>query len=231
MQELLKEIKGVPAVMGSYLHITGVGDINSDLPNIFLAKLKEIGEIFDRVIKVNLATNMQTSTVEFKYDEATIFLKPIDQDACLITFCEADINRNMLNMTTGMLNDELKQTVARARKEAASRPLGTPSHPATQTRVVAAPPVPTAASAKTIDVNKIIHAGPMARIFQGFQDALAMAIGPIAETVMKESVEHWARAGDCSQERLPELVELLIREIDDVSLEAEFKLAIKHHLH
>jgi len=232
MQELLKEIKRVPSVMGSYLHITGVNEINSDLPKIFLSKLKEIGEIFDRVIKVNLATNMQTSTIEFKYDEAMIFLKPIDQDSCLITFCETNINKNMLNMTTGMLNNELKQTVDQARRENASRP---PRIPTIQTgvpeRVVPAPPPPPPVpSVKSIDVNKIIHAGPMAKIFQDFQDALAMAIGPIAETVMKESVESWAMTGDCSQERLPDLVELLIREIDDVSLEAEFKLAIKNHL-
>lgn len=231
MQELLNEIKRVPAVMGSYLHITGVSEINSDLPKIFLGKLKEIGEIFDRVIKVNLATNMQTSTIEFKYDEAVIFLKPIDQDSCLITFCENDINKNMLNMTTGMLNDELKQTVARARKAAASRPPSIPNRPATQDPAVAVAAPPAVASVKSIDVNKIIHAGPMAKIFQGFQDAMAMAIGPIAESVLKESVEAWALAGDCSQERLPELVELLIREIDDVSLEAEFKLAIQKYLH
>jgi len=231
MQDLFNEIKGVPAVMGSYLHITGVGDINSDLPKIFLAKLKEIGEIFDRVIKVNLATNMQTNTIEFRYDEATIFLKPIDQDSCLITFAEGDINRNLLNMTTGMLNDELKQTVAQARKDAATRSHSPQHRPvAPDTRPGPAQP-PVAQKPASIDVNKIIHAGPMARIFQGFQDALAMAIGPIAETVMKESVEIWARAGNCSQERLPELVELLIREIDDVSLEAEFKLAIQSHLH
>ncbi|NTV12954.1 MAG: hypothetical protein HGA96_03305 [Desulfobulbaceae bacterium] len=231
MQELLKEIKSVPSVMGSYVHITGVREVNSDLPKIFLGKLKEIGEIFDRVIKVNLATNMQTSTIEFKYDEAIIFLRPIDQDSCLITFCDGNVNKKMLNMTTGMLTNELKQTVAKARKEAASKPLHPlPSSPPPDAHTIAAPPVPTAATVKSIDVNKIIHAGPMARIFQDFQDALAMAIGPISEMVIKDAIEIWARAGECSQERLPELVELLIREIDDVSLEAEFKLAIKNHL-
>lgn len=230
MQELLKEIKSVPSVMGSYVHITGVREANSDLPKIFLAKLKDIGEIFDRVIKVNLATNMQTSTIEFKYDEAVIFLRPIDQDSCLITFCEGNINKKMLNMTTGMLHNELMQAVARTRAEAASKPV--PPLPGPSAPAIPAPASPTAAiTKKSIDVNKIIHAGPMARIFQGFQDALAMAIGPISEMVMKDAVETWAQAGECSQERLPELVELLIMEIDDVSLEAEFKVAIKHHLH
>jgi hypothetical protein len=229
MQDLFKEIKSVPAVMGSCLHVAGIKDLNSDLPKIFLAKITEIGEIFDRVIKVSLATNMHANTIEFKYDEALIFLRPIDQDSCLITFCETDVNKKMLNMTTGMLGNELKQTVEQIRKGAGPKPVEpTPSRPE-PAPVAVQPPAP-APSPKSIDVNKIIHAGPMAKIFQDFQDALAMAIGPISEMVMRDSIEEWAREGECSQERLPELVDMLIREIDDVSLEAEFKLAIKHHL-
>jgi hypothetical protein len=226
MQELFREIKSVPAVMGSYLHVAGTKEINSDLPKIFLSKIGEIGEIFDRVIKVSLATNMHATTIEFKYDEAMIFLRPVDQDSCLITFCETDVNKKMLNMTTGMLGNELKQTVERIRKGAGA----VSAKPVPEPIAVQPPPPAAAPSAKSIDVNKIIHAGPMAKIFQDFQDALAMAIGPISEMVMRDSVETWAKEGECSQERLPELVDLLIMEIDDVSLEAEFKVAIKQHL-
>jgi len=224
MQEFFKEIKGVPAVMGSYLHVNGAKEINSDLPKIFLGKIGEIGEIFDRVIKVGLATNMHTSSIEFKYDEAMIFMRPIDPDSCLITFCETGVNKKMLNMTTGMLGSEMKQAVSRIRQGVSAAPV--PPPPPSKPEPVKPPPP----SAQSIDVNKIIHAGPMAKIFQDFQDALAMAIGPISEMVMKDSVEIWAKEGECSQDRLPELVDLLIREIDDVSLEAEFKLAIKQHL-
>lgn len=234
MQDLFKEIKSVPAVMGSCLHVSGVKDLNSDLPKIFLAKISEIGEIFDRVIKVSLATNMHANTIEFKYDEALIFLRPIDQDSCLITFCETDVNKKMLNMTTGMLGNELQQTVAQIRRGTAPKPLEAEarrSEPEAAAAVRTSPPAPPPQKpTKSIDVNKIIHAGPMAKIFQDFQDALAMAIGPISEMVIRDSIEEWAKEGECSQERLPELVDMLIREIDDVSLEAEFKTAIKHHL-
>jgi hypothetical protein len=224
MQELLKEIKNIQSVMGSYVHITGSQEIHSDLPKIFMSKVREIGEVFDRVLKVNLATNMHATAVEFKFAEAIIFLRPIDQDACLITFCETDVNKKMLNMTTGMLSNDLKEATDRARigeKAAAAPP--PPEAPA-------APPETQPSPSKSIDVNKIIHAGPLAKVFQSFQDALALAIGPISEMVVKDSVEVWARNGECSQERLPELVEMLVKEIDDPSLEAEFRLAIKKHL-
>ncbi len=225
MQDLLSEIKNVQSVMGSYVHINGNKEMISDLPKIFLNKMQDVGGVFDRVIKVALATNMHTSTIEFKYDEAVIFLRPIDQESCLISFCETDVNKKLLNMTTGMLINDLKKGVEEARKSAGK---GAPEKPAPPP--ASEPEPPSEPPPPTVDVNKIIHAGPMARIFQDIQDALAMAIGPISEMVMKDSVKHWAETGSCSQERLPELVDLLIAEIDDVSLEAEFKLAIKKHL-
>jgi hypothetical protein len=95
---------------------------------------------------------------------------------------------------------------------------------------VPAPAPEPAPAAQKIDVNKILHAGPLAKIFQDFQNAFAMAIGPIGEMVMKDTVEEWAKNGDCSGKRLAELVEMLCREIDDAGLEAEFKDAIGKHL-
>ena len=40
MEEILKEIKNVPSVMGSYIHVNGVNKTNSDLPKIFQGKLQ-----------------------------------------------------------------------------------------------------------------------------------------------------------------------------------------------
>jgi hypothetical protein len=223
MQELLKEIKKIPSVMGSYVHISGKNEIHSDLPKIFIGKMQEIGEVFDRVIKVNLATNMHAALIEFNFDEAMIFLRPIDQDSSLITFCDTDVNKKMISMTTGMLANDLKAAVDQARK-GGKKNAPPPPQPESSAKTREEPP------RKTIDVNKIIHAGPLAKVFQGFQDSLAMAIGPISEMVIKDNVQAWAQNGECSQERLPELVEMLIKEIDDPSLEAEFKLAVKKYL-
>lgn len=226
MQEMLKEIKNIPSVMGSYVHINGVNEINSDLPKIFVSKMQEIGEVFDRVLKVNQATNMHAAMIEFKFDEAMIFLRPIDQDSSLITFCETDVNKKKLSMTTGMLANDLKEAVEQARTggKKTAPPPPRPAQPEIAATVKEEPP------RKTIDVNKIIHAGPLAKVFQAFQDSLALAIGPISEMVIKDNVQTWAQNGECSQERLPELVEMLVKEIDDPSLEAEFKLAVKKYL-
>ncbi len=222
MEDILKEIKNVPAVMGSYIHVTGITAVHSDLPKIFLNKIYDVGDAVDRIIKVNQSTNMHANNIELKYEEAVIIVRPIDSDASLITFCETGINKKTLNMTTGMLSNELKEAAKRIRssKKAASSKPQAPAVPVTE-----APP-----AKQEVDVNKILHAGPLAKVFQDFQNAFAMAIGPIGEMVMKDTVEKWAKKGDCSGARLGELVEMLCKEIDDKSLEAEFKEAISKHL-
>jgi hypothetical protein len=231
MEDILKEIKNVPAVMGSYVHVSGVTELTSDLPKIFLNKIYEVGEAIERAIKVNEATKMHASNIEFKYDEAVIIVRPIASGASLVTFCETTVNKKTLNMTTGMLANELKQAVAEIKKSAQSKPTATsapPSPPLPKKETAPTPPPPAAGS--KVDVNKILHAGPLAKVFQDFQEALAMAIGPVGEMVMKDTVEEWADKGDCSEARLKELVDMLCQEIDDQSLEEEFREAIASHI-
>jgi hypothetical protein len=217
MQDILKEIKAVGSVIGSYIHINGVTEVHSDLPKIFLKKIKDVGESIDRVIKVNESTKMQANNIELTYDEATILVRPIDIDSALITFCETTANKKLVNMTAGMLTNELKDAVANARKVA------TAEKPAPKPAAVEPEPPP---ATKSIDVNKILHGGPLAKDLQAIQAALAMAIGPISDMVMKDTLADWASDGECSSARLPELVDILCKEIDDDSLETEFRQSV-----
>lgn len=219
MEDILKEIKNVPAVMGSYIHVTGITTVHSDLPKIFQNKAYDVGVAVDRVIKINEATNMQANNIEFKYEEASIIVRPIDSDASLITFCETNINKKTLNMTTGMLATELKNAAEQIRQGAAS--------PAAPEKASAPEPPP---AEQAVDINQLMHAGPLAAIFQDLQTGFAMAIGPIGEMVLKDTVEAWAKKGDCSEERIGELVDMLCREIDDEALETEFKDAVSKHI-
>ncbi len=221
MENILQEIKEVPAVMGSYIHVNGITAVTSDLPKIFQNKVYEVGTVIDRIIKVNESTKMHAANIEFKYDEAVILVRPIDRDASLITFCETDVNRKKLHMTTGMLANELKDAAAALRKGKVSASAAETQEPE---------PAPESPVKQEVDINKILHVGPLASVFQDFQNAFAMAIGPIGEMIMKDTVKEWAKKGECSEARLNELVEMLCREIDDKSLEVEFREAVSEHL-
>ncbi|MBU0673733.1 MAG: hypothetical protein KJ950_03720 [Proteobacteria bacterium] len=221
MDNIFQEIKQIPLVMGSYIHIKGITTIHSDLPKIFLGKVQEIGHAMDRVIKVNDATRMQANNFEIQFEEAIIHVRQIDHDASLIIFCESGVNRKLLGMTTGMLSHDILTATNTVRRGGAA--------PTPEAPKAAAPPPPRptpAPTPKKIDVNQIIHASPLAKIFQSFQEGLALAIGPISEMVMKDSIEKWAKKGDISENRLTELVIMLCQEIDDPELENEFKLHI-----
>lgn len=220
MREILQEIKDVGSVIGSYVYIKGMTKVHSDLPKIFQKKILDVGEAVDRVIKVNESTKMQANNIELTYDEATILVKPIDIDSALITFCETTANKKLVTMTTGMLANDLVKAVKAARTGASEAPVEKPEPP----------PEPKEPATKSIDVNKIMHGGPLAKNLQGFQDALAMAIGPISDMVMKDVLTDWATAGECSTARLPDLVDRLCKEIDDNSLEGEFRQAVAPHL-
>ena len=142
MEDILKEIKNVPAVMGSYIHVSGVTKLNSDLPKIFLSKIYEVGEAIERAFKVNEATKMHANNIEFKYDEAVIIVRPITSGASLVTFCETTINKKTLNMTTGMLANELKQAAAEIKKGGQSKPAATPPPPPPPKQEATPPPPP-----------------------------------------------------------------------------------------
>ncbi len=206
MNELLQEIKLLPAVIGSTIHINGKKEIFSDLPKVFQAKSADIGRSMERLFKLKQARDI--SFIEVKFDESVMLIRPVDQESSLITICESGVNFPLVNMTASMLTSELKNAVDTARKGAGTKPEA-------QT-----PPVTKATPGA--DVNTIIHSGPLAPTMKKMANALALSIGPISEMVLTDTVKAWANSGPAETGRIPELVEMLCREIDDNGLEKEF---------
>ena len=221
MDELLQEIKILPAVIGSMVHINGVNQIISDLPKVFRGKAEQIGQSVERICKVNESCHIDLNSIEMKFDESLVMIKPIDKGSAIVTICDPGVNLPLVNMTTSMLVSEFRSSVNAIRKDPSALAGGSKDAAATKA------PKP---AAKKIDINAILHTGPMAKILHEVQGALALAIGPIGEVVMKESVEKWANSGDSNPARLGELVTILCEEIDDASLEEEFRNSIAKHL-
>lgn len=67
---------------------------------------------------------------------------------------------------------------------------------------------------------------PLSKLLSRIQEALARAIGPVHEIVMKETIEKWTKGGVPSMARIDELVDMLCLEIDDKAREEEFRKAI-----
>ncbi len=209
MNELLQEIKLLPGVIGSTVHINGEEQIFSDLPKVFQAKSADIGRSMERLFKLKQARDI--SYIEVKFDESVMLMRPVDQESSLITICEAGVNFPLVNMTSSMLVSELKNAVDAIRKGEAAQPAA--PKPSTEE---------TPKAAAKADVNTIIHSGPLASTMEKIANALALAIGPISEMVLRDAVKSWADSGPAEEARMPELIEMLCKEIDDSELEKEF---------
>ncbi len=205
MNELLQEIKLLPGVIGSSLYISGQKEAYSDLPKVFKAKTADIGRSLERLFKLRQGRDI--SFIEVRFDESVMLMRPVDKEASLITICEGEVNFPLVNMTSSMLIGELKKAVEAIRRG--------------ETAAKEAKPAPQAAA--KADVNEIMQKGPLAPVMEKLANALALAIGPISDMVMKDTVKAWAKAGPPDESRVPELIEMLCKEIDDSELEKEFR--------
>jgi hypothetical protein len=206
MNELLQEIKLLPGVIGSTVHINGEKRIFSDLPKVFQSKTADIGRSLERLFKLRQGRDI--NFIEVRFDESVMLMRPVDREASLITICESGVNFPLVNMTSSMLTGELRKAVEKIRKgedeKPAPKPQGTKAAPA------------------ATDVNAVMN-GPLAPVMERLANALALAIGPISDMVMKDTVKDWVKQGPADEARVPELVDMLCREIDDSELEKEFR--------
>ncbi len=228
MDNLLQEIQALPHVTGGYVYIQTLGPMFSNLPGSYeKSSLNQIGYSIQKIFEHEDSDDLNVDNIELKFTDATILIRKINMDSALITICEPGANLPLVNMTTGMLTKELINAVSKARQAVKQHEENAAAQKA---KAAAAPePQPTPPEAvpeEKIDIDDLLSSSPLAGTLQKYQEALTHAIGPIGEMVMRESVEDWADQGDCSVNRLPELIDILCREIDDEALETEFKSSI-----
>ena len=210
MEELLQEIRALPGVVGTFVFVNDLGIMSSNLPKVFRGKsLLQIGKAVDRAFTMNDKTKQDVSGMKFKLDESLICVRRIDQGAYLVSVCESGVNSSLMSMTAGVLLAELKPVIEEARKSA---PKG--SAPAAAKEQ---------SSASTADVDTIINAGPLAGTMARLQEALTRVMGPVGQLILHDAVEKWAAAGEVSEAKIPELLNLLGAEINDPDLESKFR--------
>ena len=203
MDSLLQEITMLPGVLGCFVY-TGEQQIaGSKMPPIFKENsIKTIGSLLARTIQMGEVAQLEFSTIEFKFDESLLIIHPMTNAALLVVICEPGANKSLITMTMGMLATDIEASMAKT--------MATPTAP----RPTAPPATPPPKEAE-IDAQ-------LAPILEQVKEALAMAIGPIAGPVMKDSIELWAQQGTTSPKNLPALAEMLCKEINDAELEKEF---------
>lgn len=212
MDSLLQEITILPGVLGCFVYSSTQQIAGSKMPPIFRENgLKSIGSLLTRTIQIGSMAHLEFKGIEIKYNESLLIVKPLSNAAQLIIICEPSTNKSLIVMTTGMLANDLVIAMSSPGipRDRANLPI----------RETAFQPPPQAKEAE-IDAE-------LAPILEQVKDALAMAIGPIAAPVMKDTIEIWAQQEIPSLASLPALTELLCEEINDEDLVKEFLAEIR----
>lgn len=217
MDPLLQEITMLPGVLGCFVFNGKQQIAGSKMPSTFKpSNIKAIGNLLARTVQIGALAQLNFKEIEIQYNEFILMTKPLPKESLLIIICEPTSNKSLISMTIGMLAEDIAKALEnpQAFQEADSQP-----SPATQRAQKPEAPV----QEKEAEID-----GKLAPVLEQVRDALAMAIGPVAGSVMKDIIEVWAKQAPPSIATLPALAELLCAEIDDDELEKEFMTEMKN---
>jgi len=213
MRKLLNEIAVIPGVIGSCIFDKMEGALctvlDADLPKDFT---ESVGIHFVRLVRMGAMNKLEIKSAHFRFDRYTVVGIPLDTGAILLTICEAHANCSFVATTAAMLAADLREELEK------------PS---------AAPPPSSKHDNVQLEQEYIADEAveeDLSDQFEEIQNALAGAIGPLADMVMPDHINKWRQGGAAAKSRLPELVEQLVEEIGDAGLADEFEKQIKHLL-
>ena len=220
MDSLLQEINMLPGVLGCFVYNEKQQVVGKKMPPIFKDNvIQSIGNLLARTIQMGNMADLRFTDIELKYNESMLVVNPLSGGALLVIICEPTTNKSLVSMTTGMLSKDLEASLK-------GLPPLKPQPPQTQV-----PPQPqrmqaTAAPRQAQAVEAEIGA-ELAPVLEQIKDALALAIGPIAAPVMKDSIDIWVQTNEPTIANIPALAEILCKEINDENLENEFMAELK----
>ncbi|HIJ79870.1 MAG: hypothetical protein OEY01_14605 [Desulfobulbaceae bacterium] len=216
MDELLQEIKMLPGVKGVFVYIGHPDIIFSDVPEGYdHAILKQIEVSVERIFKMNTPCHLSVNSVEMLFDDTMLMIKHVGKDSGIVALCEPNANFALINMTSNMLISELAQATLKAQ--------------ANPEEAMKAPSAKKAGKPAK-DFSLASQQEPLKSAIPVWQNAMAKAIGPIAEMIVRETVEKWFEAGDCTKQRFEELVNMFCKEIGNANLEKEFRQDVTKQL-
>lgn len=201
MQQILDQISSTPGVLGACVCSSKQGILASNLPDSFKMQAQQkISSILQRIFKLNEVIKLDVNALEIQYDEALLVVKKICSNAALMIFCEPDANVHMLNMTTGVLADDLQEIISDCESPVKAEPAA-PEAPRTPAEVLQ---------------------GPLAAEMTAIKRALAQQIGPVAGKTLEKHLTDWLEQGAPERERLTELTQALAGEIDSTAGRKDF---------
>lgn len=203
MLKLLNEISVIPGVSGSCIFDKNRGVICKKLQEKLPQDLTDnVGINFIRLLQMAGMNNLAIKSAHFRFDRYWLIGTPLDQGIILLTVCDLQANCSLIASTAAMLADDLRRRLDQSVDgQGVSRQLEDFAE----------------------DADKDVR-----QHYTEIENALTTAIGPVAKMVMSECVYKWKHGGPESVSRLSELLQILVEEIEDPDLVADFKSRLQH---
>ncbi len=209
MRKLLKEISVIPGVAGSCIFDKNEGAVCTELEADMPRDLTEnVGIHFVRLVQMGAMNKLTIKSAHFRFDRYAVVGLPLEKGAILLAICDSGANCSLVATTAAMLVEDMRDELSGA------------SHPARQTQTGVA-----STAGGDEDSQEISGVEEQLKVIEG---ALVGAIGPVAGMILTDYVNKWRQSGPVTAGRLPALITMLIDEIGDEKLAAEFKGKLRH---
>ncbi len=187
MKQAIDELKAIPGVVGACLFSTQSGLQQSNLPGIFKPeKLTEVGKQLSKLLTAGRMSFSDINDLALHYDESVVIARELRKGLTVFAICDPSFNHNLLTMSLNLLQEELRDQPE--------------SLQASGPAVAASGPAPVGAELEPVVTE--------------LKELLAKILGPMAGIIFEEIQQEWAQQG-ATAARLPELIEMLNKEIGD----------------
>lgn len=211
MRRLLKEISVIPGVTASCIYDKHEGvlcnELSTDLPKNLTG---QVGIHFVRLVQMGGMNRLQIKAAHFRFDRYSVVGLPLERGAVLLAVCDSQANCSLVTTTAAMLVEDMRDELEK------------PSSPH-ENRT--GDPRPASGDLAASGIGDELR--PLLR---EIEETLATAIGPVALLVLADYLNRWRENGPAAPARLPELIEMLVNEIEDKGLAREFKGRLSHFL-
>ncbi len=212
MESILNELASVQGLTGAFIYQSPGTILQNILPPVFKpARLLSMGKALVKIHGAGALNFPDLSDVILNFDESTVITRSIAEKTWLIILGEPDLNVNMATLSMNLLLDDLKTSheLAPSEERAAT------TIPEVSAPIAKAPSQPSP--------KELMERGPLAPDLQAMQGALAKIMGPMAKIIFSECLEKWLQRHAPSREKLPDLTNLVVREIADPDKAAKYQ--------
>lgn len=216
MQQLSKDLKGIPGVIGLTVYHPNHGAELIDLPTMFAPeRIDSIGQLLDKALAAGRLNFPGMSEMMLSYEEAAIVCRQMHDERLLSVFCDPGVNLNLLIMSMNLaLQSQLKQVSSRA--ETQTQPQETSHLPQT--------------NPSQVDTDAIMNHGPLSREFKTMITLLTKVIGPMAKILFDDAFQTWAASGPTDSSNLRRLVDLVGKELNDPEKAKQYREMVRSFL-